>query len=73
MTAIKLAYNIEEAQVATSLGRSVVYQLITNGVLKAMKAGRRTLIRADSLEAYINSLPDSRIGEGRGKEQKAPR
>lgn len=66
MTVIKLTYSIEEAVTVTALGLHFIHQLLRAGVLKKAKAGPGTLIKADSLEAYINGLPDSRIGKGRG-------
>jgi len=38
-------------------GRSRVYELLARGVLKARKDGRKTLVLADSLVAYVGSLP----------------
>ncbi len=34
-----------------------VHTLISSGALKAVKSGRRTLIRSSAIESYIASLP----------------
>ncbi len=48
-----LAYSINEASRATSLGRTRLYQLIADGTLKAVKIGNRTLIPAHALHKLI--------------------
>lgn len=45
----KLAYSINEACAASSLGRTKLYALIAAGDLKAVKVGGRTVIPAESL------------------------
>lgn len=52
-----IAYTIRGAVVASGLSRSRIYELLARGVLKARKDGRKTLVLADSLAAYIISLP----------------
>ena len=51
-----LTVTIPQACELTGLGRSTIYRLFENGKLKRLKAGSRTLIRVDDLEAYIESL-----------------
>lgn len=48
-----LAYSINEASRATSLGRTRLYQLIAAGQLKAIKIGNRTLIPAHALHKLL--------------------
>lgn len=48
-----LAYSINEAIRATSLGRTRLYQLISEGKLKAIKIGNRTLIPASALHKLL--------------------
>ena len=48
-----LAYSINEASRATSLGRTRLYQLIASGELKAIKIGNRTLIPAHALHKLL--------------------
>lgn len=56
MEVTPIAYTIPDAVKASGLARTRIYALIGSGELIALKAGRRTLIRADSLKAYIDSL-----------------
>ena len=60
-----LAYSIPDAVHATGLPRTTLYELIGRGVLQARKAGRRTLIPADSLNGYLASLPAATIAPPR--------
>lgn len=49
----KLAFQINEACLATGLGRTTIYDEIKAGRLKAVKcAGRRLILRED-LEAFL--------------------
>jgi len=52
-----LAYTIAEACAAARVGRTVLYELIRDGQLPARKYGRRTVILADDLRHWIESLP----------------
>ena len=60
--ASQLAYTIAEATKVTGFTRTRVYEEIAKGRLKAVKAGRRTLIIAKSLERLIEALPLASIG-----------
>jgi excisionase family DNA binding protein len=55
----KFAYTIPEICYATGLGRTTVYDLIAKDKLRAIKAGARTLILADSIRGYLNSLTEA--------------
>lgn len=57
-----LSYTIKEAEEATGLGRTSIYKEISNGNLDARKAGRRTLITAVSVRAFVAALPTAAIG-----------
>jgi excisionase family DNA binding protein len=52
-----LAYTVPDACKAAGLGRTTLYELIAAGRVRAMKAGTRTLIEAESLRSYLDSLP----------------
>lgn len=45
-----------EASHQLGVGRSTVYALIAAGSLEVVKIGRRSLIPAESIEAYVASL-----------------
>ena len=49
----RLAYSINETARALSLGRTTVYAMIADGRLEAMKLGRRTLVKADSINRLV--------------------
>jgi excisionase family DNA binding protein len=48
-----LAYNIADACRVSSIGRTRLYQLISEGRLEARKIGKRTLIPAASLRSLV--------------------
>jgi excisionase family DNA binding protein len=45
---------IEGAKAATGLGKTKLYELIAEGRLQAVKIGRRTLVKTDSIRALVN-------------------
>lgn len=59
-----LAYTIADACAAGGFGRTTAYELIAQGKLDARKIGGRTVILAESLRAYIASLPPADIRTG---------
>jgi excisionase family DNA binding protein len=52
----RLLYTVPEAMALTSLSRSVIYELIRSGRLASVTEGRRRLIPALALDAYIDLL-----------------
>ena len=67
-----LALGIIEAARAAGVGRSTVFDEINAGRLKARKAGRRTLILREDLQAWLAALPtrvapSQRLGSDRQK------
>lgn len=59
----RLAYTIEETPRLVPIGKTKIYQLISAGILKTVKIGRRTLITAESLHALVE-FHASDEGEG---------
>ena len=57
----RLAYGISEACNALSMGRTRLYALIAEGKIEARQCGGRTLIPAESLQAFVASLPAAPI------------
>lgn len=55
-TTERLAYNIDEACEALSIGRTILFDLIRRGEITSVKVGRRRLIPADSLRSYLARL-----------------
>lgn len=43
------------------IGRTRLYELIGSGEIQAIKLGRRTLVRTNSLRDFIDNLP--RLGQ----------
>jgi excisionase family DNA binding protein len=52
-----LAYTVEMAAKAATVGRTSIYEAINSGALKAKKIGRRTLILDEDLRSWLASLP----------------
>ena len=58
MEQLKLAFTIAEAVEAGAGSRTMIYEAIKNGTLRARKRGKRTVLLADDLAEYLESLPD---------------
>jgi excisionase family DNA binding protein len=52
-----LAYTIAEVVAKTRLGERTIYKHIYEGRLTARKCGKRTLVLADDLNAFLRSMP----------------
>jgi excisionase family DNA binding protein len=59
-----ITVHVGEACRLSGLSRPTVYRLLGKGAFLAVKAGGRTLVRLDSLRAYLNSLPATKIKVG---------
>ena len=63
---IIIAYRIPEASLATGIGRTPLYKLISGGELPIVKIGTRSLIRRIDLEALLDrNLVGARSRPGR--------
>jgi hypothetical protein len=54
-----LAYDIATAVAVSGIGRTRIYAYIKAKQLKARKAGRRTVILASDLQAFLDNLPEA--------------
>ena len=48
-----LAYRVEDAAIALGVGRTLIFRLIRDGLLPAVKIGRRTLITLSDLDSFL--------------------
>jgi excisionase family DNA binding protein len=53
-TSPRLSYGINQAVEATCVGRTLLYEEIKTGKLKTFKIGKRRLIAASDLEAWLD-------------------
>jgi len=56
-----ITYTIEGAVQASGLPRTTIYELLGRQKISAVKAGRRTLVSAESLQSYLSNLPAATI------------
>jgi hypothetical protein len=55
---VKAAYSVNETLEVLSLGRTSLYSLIADGVLKPVKFGKKTLFLAPNLAAFLAKLQE---------------
>ena len=53
MTVGKMGLTIEEAAETTGIGRNTMRKLVDWGKLPVLKVGRKTIIRKDALERFL--------------------
>ncbi len=49
-----LAYSIADACKIISIGRTRLYELLSDGTIQSVRVGRRRLVKADSIRALVN-------------------
>jgi excisionase family DNA binding protein len=63
-----IAYTLASACAALGVGRTRLYELISQGKIEARACGGRTLIPAQSLLDFVASLPAAPVGERHRKD-----
>jgi excisionase family DNA binding protein len=53
----QLALTVAEVCIVARVGKTVLYQAISSGALRARKRGRRTLLLPDDLREWVDHLP----------------
>ena len=51
-----LTVTIEGAKKVLGIGTTKLYELINDGQISAVKLGRRTLVRTDSIREFVDKL-----------------
>ncbi len=65
----KITYTLREASEALGVSKTTLYKALSDGSLTAIKLGNRTLIPANTLRAWLNSMP-TRLGPKPGRKRR---
>lgn len=52
----KLLYSMEDGWTLTSTGRTKFLELVRNGTIPTVRVGRRRMVTAEALRAFVESL-----------------
>jgi hypothetical protein len=66
----RLLLSVNDVMAATGLGRTTIFSLFNSGDLKAVKVGRRTFVRPDDLQSFVDGCEErDGVGPGAGDDQ----
>ncbi len=65
-----LVYSPKETLALLGCGMTTLYQEIAAGRIEARKMGKKTLIPAESLRAYLESLPKANLTTNQRRQNK---
>ncbi|UDY35687.1 excisionase family DNA-binding protein [Dermatobacter hominis] len=52
----KMLFSMQEGWESTGLGRTTFLHLVREGRIETVRVGRRRMVTADALEAFVDSL-----------------
>ena len=55
----KLVYSVSEIKQELSIGHTKLYELVKSGELKSHKIGGRTIFKAESVQNFLNNIPEA--------------
>lgn len=61
----QILLTIPDALRRVAIGRSYLYERLAEGSIRSVKAGRRRLVDAASLQAWAASLPESQLKQSK--------
>ncbi len=56
--------SVEEAARTLSIGRSLLFEMLSAGTIRSVKVGRRRLVPVSALEEYVKRLTEDQSEEG---------
>jgi hypothetical protein len=71
MEVTPLLVSVQQGRQILGRGVSAIYELIGDGKIRAVKSDGRTMLRYDSLVAYVNSLEDAKVAPPRRRKFQA--
>jgi excisionase family DNA binding protein len=72
LASLPVSMSIATAVRWSGISRSEMYNLLARGRIRAVKAGRKTLVLTETLQTYIRSLPSAEFKAGSGTKLPQP-